>query len=159
MAFNCDWLCKIIEAEISRLRMVAINLSKFGIWPMLANSSKISRTWTGSRPPYLSSARSQSKLISWLWSIARMKLKVVSVSLIMRNSTVFSSPMVSSSISSSSISSRTSRMSKGAKRAPQLIRIEERVLPAESRNFLYCRTAKWSGSFCSNRSNIRSTGL
>ena len=28
---DCDWLCKMIEAEISRLRMVAINLSKFGI--------------------------------------------------------------------------------------------------------------------------------
>ena len=88
-----------------------------------------------------------------------MKLKVVSVSLIIKNSTVFSSPMVSSSISSSSISSRTSRMSNGAKRAPQLIRMEERVLPADSKNFLYCRTAKWSGSFCFSRSNMRSTGL
>ena len=28
------------------------------------------------------------------------------------------------------------------KRAPQLIRIEERVLPADKRNFLYWRTAK-----------------
>ena len=88
-----------------------------------------------------------------------MKLKVVSVSLIIKNSTAFSSPMVSSSISSFSISSRTSRMSNGAKRAPQLIRMEERVLPADSKNFLYCRTAKWSGSFCSSRSNMRSTGL
>ena len=35
---------KIIEAEISRLRMVAISLSKFGICPMLANSSRIHRT-------------------------------------------------------------------------------------------------------------------
>ena len=48
---NCDWLCKIIEAEISRLRMVAISLSKLGIWPMFANSSRMSCTWTGSRPP------------------------------------------------------------------------------------------------------------
>ena len=45
------------------------------------------------------------------------------------------------------------------KRQPQLIRMEERVLPADSKNFLYCRTAKWSGSFCSSRSNMRSTGL
>ena len=35
---------EIIEAEISRLRMVAISLSKFGICPMLANSSRIHRT-------------------------------------------------------------------------------------------------------------------
>ena len=27
--------------------MVAISLSKFGIWPILANSSKRHRTWTG----------------------------------------------------------------------------------------------------------------
>lgn len=32
------------------------------------------------------------------------------------------------------------------------------VNPAESRNFLYWRTAKWSGSRSSNRSNIKSTG-
>ena len=109
--------------------MVAISLSKLGICPMLANSSSIRRTWTGSLPPYTSSARSHSRLISWLCSIARMKLKVVSVSLIIRNSAVLRSPRVSSSISSVSISSRTSRMSKGANLAPQEIKIEERVLP------------------------------
>ena len=43
-------------------------------------------------------------------------------------------------------------------RAPQEMRIELRVFPADNRNFLYCRTAKCSGSFSSNRSNIRSTG-
>ena len=39
-----SWLCdcKIIEAEISLLRMVAISLSNCGICPMLANSSQIS---------------------------------------------------------------------------------------------------------------------
>ena len=31
MAFSCDWLCKMMDAEISRLRMVAISLSKLGI--------------------------------------------------------------------------------------------------------------------------------
>ena len=39
MVFNwlCD--CKMMDAEISRLRMVAISLSNFGIRPMFANSS------------------------------------------------------------------------------------------------------------------------
>ena len=78
----------------------------------------------------LSAGKTRSSiLISWLCTIARMKLKVVSVSDIIRNRAVFLSPMVSSSSSSSSISSRTSRMSKGAILAPALIRIEERVLP------------------------------
>ena len=86
--------------------------------------------------------------------MARMKLKVVSVSLIIRNNTVFSSPMVSGSISSSSISPRTSRMSNGAKRAPQLIRMEERVLPLASLYFLYCLTAKCWGLRRSSPSNI-----
>ena len=35
---------------------------------------------------------------------------------------------------------------------------ELRVFPADNKNFLYCRTAKCSGSFSSNRSNMRSTG-
>ena len=52
----------------------------------------------------------------------------------------------------------TPLMSKGASRAPQEMRIELRVFPADNRNFLYCRTAKCSGSFSSNRSNMRSTG-
>lgn len=108
---------------------MAISLSKLGICPILANSSSIRRTWTGSLPPYTSSARSHSRLISWLCSIARMKLNVVSVSDMIRNSAVLRSPRVSSSISSVSISSRTSRMSKGANLAPQEIKIEERVLP------------------------------
>ena len=52
-----------------------------------------------------------------------------SVSLIMTNRAVFLSLMVSSSISSVSNNSRSSLMSKGAKRAPQEMRIELRVLP------------------------------
>ena len=54
---------------------------------------------------------------------------------------------------------RVAALSKGANLAPQEMRIEERVLPADSRNFLYCLTAKCSGSFSSKRSNMRSTGL
>ena len=53
---------------------------------------------------------------------------------------------------------RVAALSKGASRAPQEMRIELLVFPADSRNFLYCRTAKCSGSFSSNRSNMRSTG-
>ena len=36
--------------------------------------------------------------------------------------------------------------------------IELLVFPADSKNFLYWRTAKCSGSFSSKRSNMRSTG-
>ena len=44
MAFSwlCD--CRMIEAEISRLRIVAINFSNCGICPMFANSSNRQRT-------------------------------------------------------------------------------------------------------------------
>ena len=58
----CD--CKIIDAEISRLRMVAMSFSNFGICPIFANSSNRQRTWTGSLPPYSSSALSQRRLKS-----------------------------------------------------------------------------------------------
>ena len=54
---------------------------------------------------------------------------------------------------------RVAALSKGANLAPQEMRIELRVLPADNRNFLYCRTAKCSGAFSSSRSNMRSTGL
>ena len=37
-------LCRMMDAEISRLRMVAISLSNFGIRPIFANSSSSSRT-------------------------------------------------------------------------------------------------------------------
>lgn len=53
---------------------------------------------------------------------------------------------------------RVAALSKGANLAPQLIKMELRVLPADSRNLRYWRTAKCSGSFSSNRSNMRSTG-
>ena len=58
-----------------------------------------------------------------------MKLNVISVSDTIQNSAVLRSPIFSSSSSSPSISSRTSRMSKGAILAPQLIRIDFAVLP------------------------------
>lgn len=67
-------------------------------------------TWTGSRPPYTSSALSHSSLVSWDCRMAMTKLKVESVSLIMRNSAVFLSPIVSSSISSYAIRSRKCSM-------------------------------------------------
>ena len=148
----------MIEAEISRLRMVAISLSKLGICPMLANSSRRHRTWTGSLPPYTSSALSQRRLNSWLCSMAMTKLKVVSVSLIMRNSAVLRSPRVSNSSSSSDMISRSSAISKGASRAPQLIRMDFGVLPAANLNLRYCFTAKWSGCSFSNLENRISTG-
>ena len=47
---------------------------------------------------------------------------------------------------------------KGARRAPQEMRIELLVFPADSKNFLYWRTAKCSGSFSSKRSNIEVNG-
>ena len=45
---------------------VPTNFSSFGICPMLAHSSMRQRTWTGSLPPYTSSAFSQSRLNSWV---------------------------------------------------------------------------------------------
>ena len=158
MAFSWLCACTTRQAEISRLRRTLISRSKLGI-VMLATSSSRQRTWIGSLPPYSSSALVQSRLKSCDTIIAVTKSKVGSVSLVMMNSAVFLSPKVSSSNSSLSISSRSSRMSKGANLAPQEMRIEERVLPADSRNFLYCLTAKCSGSFSSKRSNMRSTGL
>ena len=61
---------------------------------MLANSSAMTRTCTGSLPPYSSSALSQSRLKSCDCSIAITKLNVVSVSDIIRNKAVFLSPMI-----------------------------------------------------------------
>ena len=80
--------------------MVATSFSRFGICPMLAHSSIRHRTWTGSRPPYTSSAFSQRRLNSWVYTMEIRKLKVLSVSDMMRNSAVFRSPRVSSSSSS-----------------------------------------------------------
>ena len=153
----CDW--RIIEAEISRLRMVAISLSNFGIWPMFANSSRSSRTWYGSLPPCSSSALSQSKLNSCVYRIDTTKLKVSSVSEIITNIAVRWSPSISSSISSYAIRSRSSLMSNGASLAPQEIRMDFAVLPAASLYFLYCRTAKCSGLAFSKSSNSSSTGF
>ena len=76
--------------------------ARFGICPMLAHSSMRQRTWTGSRPWYTSSAFSHSRLKSWLYIMLMRKLKVLSVSLMMRNRAVFRSPRVSSSSSSPS---------------------------------------------------------
>ena len=60
------------------------------------------------------------------------RTNVISVSDTIQNSAVLRSPIFSSSSSSPSISSRTSRMSKGAILAPQLIRIDFAVLPETS---------------------------
>ena len=75
---------------------------------MLAHSSMRQRTWTGSLPPYTSSAFSHSRLNNWLYIMEMRKLKVLSVSLMMRNSAVFRSPRVSSSSSSYMVISRSS---------------------------------------------------
>lgn len=64
-----------------------------------------------------------------VYTMAEMKLKVMSVSDTTQNRAVLRSPILSSSNSSPSISSRTSLMSKGAIRAPQLIRIDFAVFP------------------------------
>ena len=63
--------CLIDEAanigQIPRLeKLVATSFSSLGIWPMLAHSSIRHRTWTGSRPPYISSAFSHKRLNSWV---------------------------------------------------------------------------------------------
>src|SRR5699024_9459010 len=65
-AFNWLCACSTKQAEISLDRIVAMSFSRFGICPMFAASSIKQRTCTGSRPPYLSSALSQSKLKSWV---------------------------------------------------------------------------------------------
>ena len=97
---------------------------------------------------------------------------MLSVSLMMRNSAVFLklpslasglsyilSPSVSSSSSSYMVISRSSAISKGARRAPQLILILLAVLPAANLYFLYCRTAKWLGLSFSSSLNAISTGF
>jgi len=76
------------QAEILRLRIVAISLSKLGICPILENSSSKNLTGIGSSPLYFVSALSHKRLNSWLYISAATKLNVVSVSLIMINSAV-----------------------------------------------------------------------
>ena len=49
------------QVIVGRIRGV---VSNFGICPIFANSSNRQRTWTGSLPPYSSSALSQSRLKS-----------------------------------------------------------------------------------------------
>ena len=116
-------------AEISRLRIVAINFSNFGIKPIFANSSSRHRTWTGSLPPYTSSALSHKRLNNWEYIMDTTKLKVSSVSEIITKRAVFLSPRVSSSNSSSCSKSLSSWISKGASLAPQEIRIDLAVFP------------------------------
>ena len=126
---------------------------------MFANSSSKHLTWTGNRPPYSSSALSQSRLNSCEYMIDTTKLKVSSVSEIITKSAVFLSPSVSSSSSSSFIKSLSSWISKGANLAPHDIRIDFAVFPAASLYFLYCLTAKCVGSFFSRASNSLSMGF
>lgn len=109
------------SAENSRVKLPQIRVLLYGRDKNL--------TWTGSRPPYTSSALSHSRFVSWDCRMAMTKLKVESVSLIMRNSAVFLSPIVSSSILSYTIRSRSSLMSKGASLAPQEINILLAVFP------------------------------
>ena len=73
--------------------------------------------------------------------------KVVSVSLIMRNNAVFWSPIVSSSNSSSVIMSRSSLISKGARRAPQLTKMLLSVLPETKSQGLFHQIHK-EVTFC-----------
>lgn len=54
---------------------------------------------------------------------------------------------------------RVAALSNGANLAPHEISMLFAVLPAASLYFLYCLTAKCSGSFSSRRSNMRSTGF
>ena len=84
------------------------------------------------RPPYTSSAFSQSRLKSWLYTMEMRKLKVLSVSDMIRNSAVFLSPMVSRESSSYAVTSLSSAMSKGDRRAPQLTSMLLAVLPETS---------------------------
>ena len=129
MDFSCDCACRIMAADISLLLIVAMSLSKFGICPILLNSSKSSLTCIGSLPPYTSSALSQSRLNNCVYIMAATKLKVLSVSDIITNSAVFLSPMVSSPSSSYSMRSRSSLMSKGDSLAPQDTRMDFAVFP------------------------------
>ena len=87
------------------------------------------------------------------------KLKVPSVSDIIRNRAVFSSPRVSSSSSSYAVRFLSSLISKGASLAPQETRMDLAVFPAASLYLAYCLTAKWSGFCSASSSNIRSTGF
>ena len=116
-------------ADISLERIVAISFSNLGIKPIFANSSSKHLTWTGSLPPYTSSALSHSRLNNWEYIIETTKLKVSSVSDIITNKAVFLSPILSSSNSSPLISSLSSLISKGASLAPHDIKIDLAVFP------------------------------
>ena len=123
---------------------------------MFAASSMRHLTCSRSLPPYTSSAFSQRQLNICVYIILRRKFRLPSVSDIMRYSMVFLSPILSSSSSSYIVISRTSAISKGASLAAAEMRIDFAVLPAASLYFLYCLTAKCSGSLDSRSSNIRS---
>ena len=75
------------------------------------------------------------------------KLNVASVSEIMTNNAVFSSPRVSSSSSSYSIRSRSSLISNGANLAPQLIKIDFAVFPETKSQGLFYQIQK-EVTFC-----------
>src|SRR5699024_897170 len=79
---------------------------------------------------------------------AATKLKVLSVSERMTNSADLRSPRVSSSSSSSAMRSRSSAMSKGARRAPQLIKMDFRVLPETSCQGLFNQIHKKATKKC-----------
>ena len=76
------------------------------------------------------------------------KLKVESVSDIMRNSAVFLSPSVSSCSSSYIVRSRSSWMSKGANLAPQEMRMDFAVLPETNCQGLFNQIHKKSTKRC-----------
>ena len=76
------------------------------------------------------------------------KLKVESVSDMMRNNAVFLSPSVSSCSSSYMVRSRNSWMSKGASLAPQEIRMDFAVLPETSCQGLFHQIHKKSKKRC-----------
>ena len=75
------------------------------------------------------------------------KLNVASVSEIMTNNAVFSSPRVSSSSSSYSIRSRSSLISNDANLAPQLIKIDFAVFPETKSQGLFYQIQK-EVTFC-----------
>ena len=140
-----------MQADISRLRIVAISLSKSGICPILANSSSKQRTWCFNfpLPSGLLSAFVQSKLNIWVYNIATRKLKVASVSEMMMKRAVFRSPILSSCISSYAVISKTELIEKQESLAEHEIKMDFAVLPAASLYALYCFTAKLPIDICS----------
>ena len=79
---------------------------------------------------------------------------MLSVSDIMRNSAVLRFPSVSSASSSRLVTSRSSAMSKGARRAPQLTKIDLAVLPETS-----CQGLFTKGLQSSKISQFKTTGV